>query len=93
MSLTEQEQYEEFVTDLVAEARPRLFAVLREFGVHQDAEVAAWGMAWDGHVELISPNGTVRMQSESAERALRLFRRRGGDGSARLVWLDPTPAC
>ncbi|MFD0203847.1 MULTISPECIES: hypothetical protein [Saccharothrix] len=92
MSLTEQEQYEEFVTDLVAEGKPRLFAVLREFGVHQDAEVAAWGMAWDGHVELVSRGGASRMSSESAERALRLFGGGGEDVSARLVWVDSTSA-
>lgn len=92
MALTEREQYEEFVTELVAEGRPRLFAVLREFGVHQDAEVAAWGMAWDGHAELISPDCGARMRSESAERALRLFGCGGEDVSARLVWVDSTPA-
>lgn len=91
MSLTTgQQQYEEFVTELLADERPRLFAVLREFGTHQDAEVAAWGMAWPDRAELVSPNGRVRMRSESPERALRVFGR-GEDVSARLVWVDADP--
>lgn len=87
MALAER-KYEEFVAGMVAEGKPRLFAVLHEFGDREDAEIAAWGMAWDSHVEVISLDGAARMRSQSPERALLLFGCDEEDSSSRLVWVD-----
>lgn len=86
MALSEdQSEYQQFVAEMIADEQPRLFAVLREFGECEDAEVAAWGMAWDDHVEVIGQRG-VRLSSDSTERVARRFSR-GENTSARLVWV------
>ncbi|CCH28579.1 hypothetical protein ABZ816_35040 [Actinosynnema sp. NPDC047251] len=90
MSLTpDQSEYHQFVAEMITEEQPRLFAVLREFGEYEDAEIAAWGLAWEDHIEVIGPHG-VRLSSDSAERVVRRFSR-GDDSSARLVWLGREP--
>ncbi|WP_146173797.1 hypothetical protein [Saccharothrix carnea] len=74
------------MSDLVEESRPRLFALVREFGEYRDAEVGAWGMAWSDRVRVVSAAGDRWVSFRSPERAARLF---GVDGeAARLVWVD-----
>ncbi len=67
---------------------PRLFAVVQEYGDRVDARIAAWGMAFADHAEVVSVGYERRMSLPTPENALCLF----GFGShirARLVWLDP----
>ncbi|GAA3462665.1 hypothetical protein ACFFSW_24855 [Saccharothrix longispora] len=79
------DSYDEFVAELVSDDAPRLFAVVREYGDREDADVAAWGMAFPDRAEVVGVERRVRMSLRDPERAARLFA--GGDGArARLVW-------
>ncbi|MEV8404131.1 hypothetical protein [Streptomyces niveus] len=79
--------------ELVHDTAPRLFAVVQSYEPEgggtgeSDAWVAAWGMAFDGHAEIVSPGGGVRMRVGSLDWAVGRFDR-GTDLSARVVWVD-----
>ncbi|MGR3934902.1 hypothetical protein [Streptomyces sp. BRA346] len=83
------------VRSLVLDTAPRLFAVVQEFaldGGWRDAEVAAWGIAYeDGHADVTSVDGRRRFSLPSPDRAMRHFARWEGV-TARLVWLTPSRA-
>lgn len=83
------------VRSLVLDTAPRLFAVVQEFALDdgwRDAEVAAWGMAYqDGHADVTSVDGRRRFSLPSADRAMRHFALLEGV-TARLVWLTPSRA-
>ncbi|MEV0676612.1 hypothetical protein AB0I60_08810 [Actinosynnema sp. NPDC050436] len=64
---------------------PLLFAVGLEYGDRHYAEVAAYGMAFDGYTEAISRDGTFRVQTTSPEDVLRYFV--DESASAHVVWL------
>ncbi|MFE3737700.1 hypothetical protein [Streptomyces sp. NPDC059134] len=78
--------------ELVADTAPRLFAVVQSYepgdgGPEEaDARVAAWGMAFDGHAEIVSVCGGTRMSVASLDRAVGRFGH-GVDISARVVWV------
>lgn len=80
--------------ELVQDTAPRLFAVVQcyEPGDGErdqgDAWVAAWGMAFDGHAEIVGSGGGARFSVCSPDWAVRRFGR-GADLSARLVWVAP----
>lgn len=80
--------------ELVYDTAPRLFAVVQSYepgdGRSDDADawVAAWGMAFEGHAEIVSLGGGTRMRVCSLDRAVRRFGR-GVDLSARVVWVGP----
>ncbi|MFI1735812.1 hypothetical protein ACH40E_42825 [Streptomyces acidicola] len=80
---------------LVLDTAPRLFAVVQESTLddgRRDAEVAAWGTAYeDGRVDVISVDGLRRLSLASPARATWYFARRGGV-TARLAWLTPPRA-
>ncbi|MBB4967852.1 hypothetical protein F4559_005211 [Saccharothrix violaceirubra] len=82
----DRKEYEEFVAAMIEDERPRMFAVLREYGECEDAEVVAWGFAWTGHATALLPGGNV-LRSGSADRAARVLER-GHHGPTRLVWMD-----
>lgn len=66
-----------------------LFAVVQEYGERVDAVIAAWGMAFDDHAEVVAHE--LRMSVRSPESALRTFA--GGPHiRARLVWFNPGAA-
>ncbi|MFE3827119.1 hypothetical protein [Streptomyces sp. NPDC059092] len=77
---------------MVADTAPRLFAVVQSYepaghGPEEaDARVAAWGMAFDGHAEIVSVCGGTRMSVASLDRAVGRFGR-GDDTTARVVWV------
>ncbi|MEV7087443.1 hypothetical protein AB0O07_16325 [Streptomyces sp. NPDC093085] len=80
--------------ELVADTAPRLFAVVQSYepegaGVEEaDAWVAAWGMAFEEHAEIVSVGGGTRMRVRSLEWAVGRFERGAGAGtSARVVWV------
>ncbi|MFI0774744.1 hypothetical protein [Streptomyces sp. NPDC021212] len=83
------------VRELVLDTAPRLFAVVQEYVLDdgwRDAEVAAWGMAYqDGHADVTSVDGRRRFSLPSADRAIRHFALLEGV-TARLVWLTPSRA-
>ncbi|MCC8243273.1 hypothetical protein [Saccharothrix luteola] len=74
-----------FVAEMVADDAPRLFAVVQ---VHDntDADIAAWGLAFPDHAEVVLANGGTRMRLRSPERAARLLSRPPAT-DARLVWV------
>ena len=46
---------------LVADFAPRVFAVVQEYGDRVDGRIAAWGVAFTDHTEVIGVVGTVRI--------------------------------
>lgn len=73
---------------MVAAEAPRLFAIVREYGERVDAHIAAWGMAFTDHAEVVSVERTQRMSLPSPDNALHLFQF-GSHIRARLVWFNP----
>lgn len=89
-----EEEFAAVLENMVADQAPRLFAVVLEYGQRVDAVVAAWGIAFDHHAEVVSANGQRRMRLQAPQHALRHFQL-GTSIRARLVWFDPyaaTPA-
>ncbi|MFJ2557899.1 MULTISPECIES: hypothetical protein [unclassified Streptomyces] len=87
--------YAEFLAlteELVADTAPRLFAVVQTYEPEgtgpedADAWVAAWGMAFEEHAEIVSASGGIRMSVRSLDRAVGRFGR-GDDISAWVVWV------
>lgn len=56
-----------------------------------DGRIAAWGLAFDDHAEVVSVERTRRMSLQAPENALRLFKF-GSHIRARLVWFNPDAA-
>lgn len=73
---------------LVTEEAPRLFAVVQEYGIRVDGRIAAWGMAFEDHAEVVGVDGGLRMNLGSPERAPRLFSR-CPTITASVVWVKP----
>ncbi|MFE2498044.1 hypothetical protein [Streptomyces scopuliridis] len=68
------EEFTSLLRDIVADTAPRLFAVVQEYGDRVDGRVAAWGMAFEDHAEVISVEGHRRTRTASHEQALRAYR-------------------
>jgi hypothetical protein len=90
-SLCDEREFAAILEQMVADEAPRLFAVVQEYGDRVDGRIAAWGMAFADHVEVISVERTRRMSLRTPENALRLFRF-GSHIRARLVWFTPDAA-
>lgn len=88
--LCSEEEFAEILENLVADEAPRLFAVVQEYGERVDGRIAAWGMAFDDHAEVVSVNRR-RMSLPAPENALRGFHV-GRHIRARLVWFNPAAA-
>jgi hypothetical protein len=78
--------FELLLAEIVANDPPRLFAVVQELGERVDARVAAWGMAFEDHAELVGVDRQMRASLGKPEDALFLFRS-GERIQARLVWV------
>ena len=83
-------EFAELVNELVAEDAPKLFAVLQEYGERADGRIAAWGMAFPDHADVVGVDHGLHLRLQSPGGATRAFRRRP-HVSARIVWLDPDP--
>ncbi|MBV9010743.1 MAG: hypothetical protein JO272_01620 [Pseudonocardiales bacterium] len=81
--LLSEEEFAEEVRALVADEAPQVFALVEEYGERLNGWIAAWGMAFDDHVEVVSVNGALRMTFDSIADVQRRFSRRG---KIRLVW-------
>ncbi|MEU5693791.1 hypothetical protein [Actinosynnema sp. NPDC020468] len=77
--------HEELVKDLVEVNAPRVFAVVQEEDGNPDAWVAAWGMAFFEHAEVVTVGGDFRMRLGDPEGAVAAFT--GPQVGARLVWV------
>jgi hypothetical protein len=76
---------------MVADEAPRLFAVVQEYGERVDGRIAAWGMAFEDHTEVVSVDNGTSITLRSPERAARGFSRRPNI-TARVVWVNPDAA-
>ncbi|RKT52472.1 hypothetical protein [Saccharothrix australiensis] len=78
-----------FLHGLATDDAPRLFAVAVEYGHRHDGHIAAYGMAFHDHAEVISTTGDFRASLQTPEIALTYFE---DDGTTpRLVWLPDAP--
>lgn len=84
--MCDEKRFAAILAEMVAEKAPRLFAVVQEYGERVDGRIAAWGMAFDDHVEVSGVDGDVRMSLSGPERALHVYRR-GSHITPRLVWV------
>jgi hypothetical protein len=76
---------------MVAEEAPRVFAVLEEYGERVDGRIAAWGMAFPDHADVIAVDHCFHLRMRSPDRAARAFNNRPHI-TARVVWLHPDQA-
>lgn len=83
-------EFAELVAEMVADEAPRLLAVVQEYGELVDGRIAAWGMAFDDHTEIISVDGDTSMSLPSPQRAARGFSHHPTI-TARMVWVNPGP--
>ncbi|MGH3423288.1 MAG: hypothetical protein ACRDO8_01090 [Nocardioidaceae bacterium] len=89
--LCDEPRFAAILEGMVADAAPRLFALVQEYGDRVDARIAGWGMAFDDRAEVASVDGSIRMGLAEPEDALVGF----GFGThirARLVWFNPDAA-
>ena len=84
-------EFNELVDELVADEAPRLFAVMQVYGERVDGRIAAWGMAFEDHADVVGVDGGAWMGLPTPERAVRMFARRRHI-TARLVWVNPDAA-
>ncbi|NYI06019.1 hypothetical protein [Allostreptomyces psammosilenae] len=78
--------YEQELRAMVTDMAPRLFAVVQEYGERQDARIAAWGLAFRDHVEVVGCGGAYHLNLASTDSAARLFVR--PQTRSRILWLD-----
>ncbi|MBB5801277.1 hypothetical protein F4560_001045 [Saccharothrix ecbatanensis] len=90
-SSCDEPEFATILEQMVADEAPRLFAVVQEFGDRVDGRIAAWGMAFADHAEVVSVEHRRRMSLQAPENALRLFAV-GGQVRVRLVWFTPGEA-
>jgi hypothetical protein len=82
-------EFDTIVEGTVTTYAPRLFAVVQEYGDRVDFHIAAWGMAFEDHCDLIDSEGSVvRTGMQSPEHALRGYQI-GDRVRPRLVWVNP----
>ncbi|MDV6014772.1 hypothetical protein F8178_20150 [Haloechinothrix sp. LS1_15] len=89
--LCSEELFAEVLEGMVADAAPRVFAIVQEYGDRVDARIAGWGMAFDDRADVVSVDCGLRMSLSAPEQALRGFRV-GNRIGARLVWYNPDAA-
>lgn len=87
--LYDEARFASILEQLVADDTPRVFAVVQEYGTRLDAWIAAWGMAFDDHAEVVSVEGHTRMSLQSPDTALLGFHATDEHIHARLVWFNP----
>lgn len=76
---------------MVADHAPHLFAIVAEYGERADAAIAAWGLAFGDHVEIVSTVHKLRVSVPTPQQALRLFAF-SAHVRPRIVWFDPEAA-
>ncbi|OXM71604.1 hypothetical protein [Amycolatopsis vastitatis] len=89
--LCDESEFSALIEEMVAQEAPQLFAVVQEYGERVDARIAAWGMAFPDHTEVISTDHTRRISLSTPSRALRLFSF-GDRIRARLTWVSAVKA-
>jgi hypothetical protein len=85
------QEFDALLDGLVADAAPRLFAVVQVYGELVDVRVAAWGMAFADRAEIVGVDSRSRLSVRTPESVIRWFARRP-DITVRLVWVNPDAA-
>lgn len=65
--------FQELLEGLVTDEAPQLFAIAQEYGERVDCRIAAWGLAFANHAEVVSVQGGLRMRLAEPEDALCCF--------------------
>ncbi|MGH3771602.1 MAG: hypothetical protein ACRDRW_09440 [Pseudonocardiaceae bacterium] len=89
--LCDEATFAALVDELVANEAPRLFALVAEFGERVNGEIAAWGMAFEDHVEIVSVEDGSSINLSSLELATHIFSHHPTI-TARVVWVNPDAA-
>jgi hypothetical protein len=89
--LCDEDEFAAIIEEMVADEAPRLFAIVQEYGERVDSRIAAWGMAFADHAEVVSVELGLRTSLQTPENALRLFNF-GSHIRARLVWFNSDAA-
>jgi len=89
MEFTE-EEFEDALQRLATEYAPALFAVAQVYGDKVDGRIAAWGMAFDDHVEVVSVDTGTTGHLGSVDGVLRWFGT-APNVTTRLIWLSGQP--
>ncbi|GAA1337223.1 hypothetical protein [Saccharothrix algeriensis] len=79
-----------FLEGLATDDAPRLFAIAVEYGCRHDGYIAAYGMAFDDHAEVVSRSGDFRALVVEPGSALRYFEE-GNGTKTHLLWLTGEP--
>lgn len=87
----DEETYERMVQLIVAEQAPRRFAIVQDAGTRMDGWVAAWGMAFEDHVEIVDAHNKAHYSLRTPRLALCAYGARPNI-TARLIWVDSEPA-
>jgi hypothetical protein len=83
-----EEAFVEVIQGWVADAAPRLFAVVQEYGDRVDARIAGWGIAFEDRADILGVDGAIHKGLRRAEDVLQLFHF-GTHITSRLVWFNP----
>ena len=85
--MCDEDEFAALAQSLVADEAPRLFAIMQVYGDRVDGRIAAWGMAFADHTEVVSATSGARMILQAPETAIRAFTI-GSHVHARLIWVD-----
>ncbi len=86
-----EKEFAAIVDCMVADEAPRVFAVVQEYGDRVDGRIAAWGIAFPDHAEVVGVDGTLRIGLQAPHDSLRCFAW-GSHITPRLVWVNPDAA-
>ena len=79
-------EYEKLVEDLVVTFAPRLFAVVQDYRGDEDGRIAAWGLKFEDHAEIVEVDRGDQFTTTSPEHAVLEFTHRP-DITARVLWV------
>ncbi len=89
--LCDEGEFAALIENMVADEAPRLFAVVQEYGQRVDGVIAAWGIAFEDHAEVVSADGRLYLRLQAPQHAVRRFHV-GTHIRAHLVWFNPNAA-
>lgn len=92
LTLVDEKAFARMVHESVEVEAPRRFALVKEIGERKDAEIIAWGMAFNDGAEVVgTTRHCIQVSSSSAERARQLISWRE-KAEIKLFWIDgPRP--
>ncbi|CAM3373914.1 hypothetical protein KIPE111705_05425 [Kibdelosporangium persicum] len=85
---TSEAGFADLVAEMVADQAPRLFAVVLELGTQVDAQIVAWGIAFEESAYMVTVDGRNQYALANAEAALKYVRSDANITSS-LVWATP----